>query len=288
MAIRQDLLFKENIITEEELAKICNPISEELLLKYKDDISLSGFSKVVEEYVSKINSYMTYGNMDKLDTHYEEETVKEKVVRYHKLTDKEICGKDDLGAKETEIEIAQYDKDGNYVGMKKQNMYTKTVEPYYIDCLADDEGAEPYDYYIETKQYLVKKGASADELMNLEIDGLPDEFASLNTIDISMLRNNLENLRTLFFKLNVMTKKVGMSFFDDIIDAIKKCREDNLNAFKEKQYFNKEQRVALLPVIKQQYISLYNIYEDLMARQSLFIKKAKHTDGGELDIGLKR
>ena len=41
-----------------------------------------------------------------------------------------------------------------------------------------------------------------------------------------------------------------------------------------------------MPLLKQNYVAYYNEYEDLMARQSLFIKKAKHTDGKELDKGL--
>lgn len=288
MAVRQDLLYKENIITQDELAKIVNPISEELLLKYKNDISLSGFSKVVEEYVSKINSYMQYGNMDRFDTKYVEETVKDKIIRYHRLTDRIVCDKNDLDAEKTEIEVAQYDKDDNFIGMKKQTVYTKKTEPYYIDCLADDEGAVAYDYIVETKQYLVKKGSSSDNVLQLDIKDLPDEFASLSFVDISAVVNNIKNLETLFFKLNVMTKKVGISFFEDIIDSIKKCRQENEKAYKEQIYFNRDNRLEQLPILRKQYIQLYNIYEDLMARQSFFIKKAKHTDGSEIDIGLKR
>lgn len=286
MAIRNDLLYQENIITQEELAKIINPISDELLDEYGGDISLSGFSKVVAEYISKINSYLEYGNMNKFNKDYEETEVETPIIRYHRLTDYILCDENDEGAEVVEQEINQYNSNGNIISTKKQKVYMKKVEPYYIDCLADDEGAVAYETTVKTKKFIEKKSAKDSFIFDTKIENLPSEFLSLSKVNISMLINNLEKLRTLFFDIKVMTKKVSLTFFDDIIESINNVRQQNEDCYKNKEYFNRDVQIKNLPILKAQYISLYNAYEDLMARQSLFIKKAKHTHGEELDRGL--
>lgn len=288
MSIRNDLLYQENIITQEELAKIINPISDELLDEYGADISLSGYSEVVKEYVSKINSYLEYGNMNKFDKNYEEVEIETPIIRYHKLSEYVLCNEDDENSELIETDINQYNSDGEIVSTKKQKVYMKKVEPYYIDCLADDEGAVAYETTVKTKKYILKEQSkSKGFILSIELlEKLPQEFLSLLKCNISAVINNIERLRNLFFDEKVMTKKVTLTFFNDILDAIEKIKQENKDAYINKQYFNKEAQLKNLPLLKAQYISLYNAYEDLMARQSFFIKKAKHTKGLELDRGL--
>ena len=259
MAIRKDLLYEENILTQSELEQIINPFDNDILEKYGDDIGLSGYPEIVNQFIKKINSFIEYGNFEKYNKNYKEVIEEHKIVRYRK----------------------------------------KVNETEYIDCLADSEGAEPYEYTFTTKKYVelepkytykaFQKVEVAQENDNAysEIDvELPKEFEPLKKCDITLLLNNLEQIKYLLYNEKVITKKVAVSLLDDIIAGIENAKEENFNSYINKEYFNKDLQSKNLSLLKQNYISYYNDYEDLMARQSLFIKKAKHTNGSELDKGL--
>ncbi len=259
MAIRQDLLYKENIITQSQLEQIINPFNDELLEKYGSDIGLSGYVEVVNQFIKKINSFIEYGNFNKYNKNYKEEVEEQKIIRYRK----------------------------------------KVNDNEYINCLADDEGAEPYEYTYTTKKYVeiepkyTYKGFTKVEVeqdndnvySELDIE-LPAEFEPLKKCDITVLLNNIEKIKYLLYNEKAITKKVALSLIDDIVTGIENAKQENFNQYTNKQYFNKDIQIQNLPLLKKNYISYYNEYEDLMARQSLFVKKAKHTNGSELDKGL--
>lgn len=259
MAIRNDLLYEENILTQSELEQIINPFDNDILEKYGDDIGLSGYVEIVNQFIKKINSYVEYGTFEKYNKNYKEVIEEHKIIRYRK----------------------------------------KVNENEYIDCLADSEGAEPYEYTFTTKKYVeiepkytykgFQKSEVSQENDNVysEIDvELPKDFEPLKKCDITLLLNNLEQIKFLLYNEKVITKKVAVSLLDDIISGIENAKQENYNQYTNKQYFNKDVQLKNLPLLKQNYVSYYNEYEDLMARQSLFVKKAKHTNGKELDKGL--
>lgn len=259
MAIRKDLLYKENILTQSELEQIINPFDKEILEKYGSDIGLSGYIDIVNQFIKKINSFIEYGNFNKYNKNYKEVVEEQTIIRYRK----------------------------------------KVGENEYIDCLADSEGAEPYEYNYKTKKYVEiepeykYKGFEKIEIdkpndniyTELDID-LPEEFEPLKKCNITLLLNNLEKIKYLLYNEKVITKKVAVSLLDDIVSGIENAMQENQQQYLNKQYFNKDVQIKNLPLLKQNYISYYNQYEDLLARQSLFVKKAKHTDGKELDKGL--
>lgn len=245
MAIRKDLLYQENILTQSELEQIINPFDKDMLEKYGDDIGLSGYPEIVNQFIKKVNSFIEYGNFNKYNKNYKEVIEEQKIVRYRK----------------------------------------KVNENEYIDCLADSEGAEPYEYTFKTVKYVEEKGATDNVYSQLDVE-LPKEFEPLKKCDITLLLNNLQQIKFLLYNEKVITKKVAVSLLDDIIAGIDNAKDENFKQYINKSYFNKDVQLKNLPLLKQNYISYYNDYEDLMARQSLFVKKAKHTDGKELDKGL--
>lgn len=245
MAIRKDLLYQENILTQSELEQIINPFDNDILEKYGDDIGLSGYPEIVNQFIKKVNSYIEYGNFNKYNKNYKEVVEEYKIVRYRK----------------------------------------KVNETEYIDCLADSEGAEPYEYTFKTKKYVEDSQGQNNVISELNID-LPPEFKPLKKCDITLLLNNFEQIKQLLYNEKVITKKVAVSLLDDIVAGIEVAKDENFQQYINKQYFNADIQSKNLPLLKQNYIAYYNEYEDLMARQSLFIKKAKHTDGKELDKGL--
>ena len=267
MAIRADLLYKENIITEDELNKIINPLNDDILEEYGADIALKGYSLVVKEFIDKINSFFEYGHFNKYIKTYKKVEEKQIIIRYRRKL---------------------------------------TENGEYIDCYADDDGAEPYETeFIQTKyvQTDVKDNKSSWKYVlgkedykvynsneNFEIENdkekLPNEYLPLRKANISEIVNNIEKIRKLFFGLNVMTKKVALGFIEDILKGIKAAREENKGMYEREEYFNKKVQSAKLDSLKQNYIAYYNEYEDLMAKQSLWVKKSKHTHGEELDYGL--
>ena len=246
MAIRDDLLYQENILTQSELEQIINPFSKDILEKYGSDIGLSGYPEIVKEFINKINSYIEYGNLDINNKNYKKVVEEQKIVRYRK----------------------------------------KVTDTEYVDCLADSDGAEPYEYTFTTIKYVQDNNGENIYTSEIEDTTVPPEFNSLKKCNISELINNIEKIKFLLYNEKVITKKVAVSLLDDIIAGIETAQEENEKQYLNKQYFNKDVQSKNLPLIKQNYISYYNEYEDLLARQSLFIKKAKHTDGKELDIGL--
>ena len=259
MAIRKDLLYQENILTQSELEQIINPFDEEILLKYGQDIGLSGYPNIVDQFIKKINSFIEFGSFKKYDKNYKEVIEEQKIIRYRK----------------------------------------KINDNEYIDCLADSEGAQPYEYTFKTKKYVeiekeyrfknfnVVEVEKENDNIYVELDvELPEEFESLKKCNISELINNLEKIRFLLYNEKVITKKVAISLLDDIITGIENAQDENFKSYVNKEYFNKDIQSKNLPLLKQNYITYYNEYEDLMARQSLFVKKAKHTNGSELNKGL--
>ena len=261
MAIRSDLLYKENIITQSELEQIINPFDNDMLEQYGSDIGLSGYPEIVNQFIKKINSFIEYGNFDKYDKDYKEVIEEKTIIRYRK----------------------------------------KVNDNEYIDCLADSEGAEPYEYTLKIKKYVEiqpqyvfnfrkfekEKIQTENDNVYSQIDvDLPPEFESLKRCNVTLLLNNLEKIKYLLFNEKVITKKVAVSLLDDIISGIENAQNENFQQYINKAYFNKELQSKNLPLLKKNYITYYNEYEDLMARQSLFVKKAKHTNGKELDKGL--
>lgn len=252
MAIRNDLLYSENIITKEELEVILNPLSDEILKEYGSDIGLSGYIKVVEEYILKINDYINYGNFNKSSKNYVKKTEIKNIIRYHR----------------------------------------KVNETEYIDCLSTDEGAEPYNYSLNIDTYEEDKKATdniysiLDETDDKVLVDIPNEMKPLLKCDITEIEKNFEKIEELFYTKNILTAKVCINYLENLITTLKQAKEDNKQDFLNKKYFDKSLQYSKLPFIKDQYIDLYNAYEDGMALQSLFIKKAKHTDGKELDKGL--
>ena len=246
MAIRSDLLYQENILTQSELEQIINPFDEDILEKYGANIGLSGYIEIVNEFIKKINSFIEYGTFNKFDKNYKEVVEEQKIIRYRK----------------------------------------KVNDNEYIDCLADSEEAEPYEYTFKTIKYVETNEEQDNFYIELDNISVPPEFEPLKKCNISVLINNLEKIKFLLYNEKVITKKVAISLLDDIIAGIEEAQKENYKAYQNKEYFNKDIQSANLPIIKQNYISYYNQYEDLMARQSFFIKKAKHTKGKELDYGL--
>lgn len=261
MAIRSDLLYEQNIVTKEELEKILNPLDEDTLKEYGTDIGLRGYISVIEQYINKINDYIQFGNLDEHNKNYVKTTQKTEIVRYHKLVDGE-----------------------------------------YLDCLADDEGAEPYSYSLSIDKYEEKENIKkvnsnflfqkdikekydnvVSVLENIEV---PKEFVSLLQCDITELMINFSKLEELFFTKNKLTVKVAINYLEDILNALKQAEYENEQQYLNKEYWNKEVQNAKLPFIKEQYIKLYNAYEDGLAAQSFYIKKSKHTNGNELDEGI--
>ena len=267
MAIRNDLLYQENIITEDELNKIINPLDDETLEEYGTDLALKGYTFVVKEFIDKINSFFEYGHFNKYIKTYKKVEEKQVIVRYRR----KLC------------------KDGGYV-----------------DCYADDDGAEAYETeFVQTKyvqtdikdnkyniSYMLGKEDykiyNSDENFEIENDkeNLPEEYLPLRKANISEIINNIQQIKKLFLGLNVMTKKVALGFIEDILKGIKSAREENKDMYERQEYFNKKLQSAKLDGLKQNYITYYNEYEDLMAKQSLWVKKSKHTRGEELDYGL--
>ena len=68
MAIRNDLLYQENILTQSELEQIINPFDNDMLEKYGDDIGLSGYPEIVNQFIKKVNSLSneSIGNISKI------------------------------------------------------------------------------------------------------------------------------------------------------------------------------------------------------------------------------
>ena len=246
MAIRNDLLYQENIISQDELNKVLNPLDENILEEYGADLALKGYTLVVQDFINKINSFFEFGHFNKYSKSYKKVEETQTIIRYRrKLTE-----------------------DGEYV-----------------DCYADDEGAEPYEVEFTQTKYVLDK-SNKDNIVIESNEEVPNEYKPLITANITEIINNIEKIKTLFFKLNVMTKKVALGFVEDILKGISEAKIENKNMYDNKQYFNKEVQSQNLGSLKNNYIKYYNEYEDLMARQSLWVKKSKHTHGEELDYGL--
>lgn len=265
MAIRKELLYEQNIITKEELEKVLNPLDEETLSEFGGSLGLSGYISVIKQYINKINDYLQYGNFDKSNKDYIKTVETVNIVRYH-----------------------------------------KKIEGQYVDCLADEEGAEPYTYTLsidkyEQKErvkkvnsnYLFKKSIKEEQAENFdnvisEIENveIPKEFKSLLQCDITELMINFSKIEELFYTKNKLTVKVAINFLNDILSSLENAKYENEQQYLNKQYWNKEVQSAKLPYIKEQYIKLYNAYEDGKSAQSFYIVKAKYTDGKELDSGI--
>ena len=263
MAIRNDLLYKENIITKDELEKILNPLDEETLQEYGSSLGLAGYISVIKQYINKINDYMQYGDFDKNNKNYVKEVESVNIVRYH-----------------------------------------KKVNGEYVDCLADEEGAEQYTYTLNLDKYtekesvkkvnsnfLFKKVKKEEEqtydnvVSELDIE-IPKEFKSLLQCDITELMINFSKIEELFYTKNKLTVKVAINFLQDIINSLEQAKFENEQQYLNKQYWNKQTESAKLPFIKEQYIKIYNAYEDGKSAQSFYFVKAKHTNGSELDSGI--
>lgn len=263
MAIRNDLLYKENIITKEELEKVLNPLDEETLQEYGDSIGLSGYISVIKQYINKINDYLQYGDFDKNNKNYIKEVESINIVRYH-----------------------------------------KKVNGEYVDCLANEEGAEQYTYTLNLDKYIEKdnikkvnsnfwykekvtdneiKGNVICKLENIEI---PKEFESLLQCDITQIMINFSKIEELFYTKNKLTVKVAINYLQDILTALEQAKYENEQDYINKRYWNKQLQKEKLPYIKEQYINIYNAYEDGKSAQSFYIVKAKHTNGNELDSGI--
>lgn len=262
MAIRNDLLYKENIVTKEELQKILNPLDEDTLSEFGQHLGLSGYVSVVKQYINKINDYLQYGDFDKSNKDYVKTVETVNIVRFH-----------------------------------------KKVNGDYIDCLADEEGAEPYTYTLSIDKYEQKENVKKvnsnflfknetkkednDNVVSvIENVEIPNEFKSLLECDITELAINFSKIEELFFTKNKLTTKVAINFLQDIISSLQNAQYENEQQYLNKQYWNKEVQNAKLPFIKDQYIKIYNAYEDGLSAQSLYVKKAKHTNGSELDKGI--
>lgn len=265
MAIRNDLLYEQNIITKDDLEKILNPLDEETLKEFGGDLGLNGYISVIKQYINKINDYLQYGNFDKNNKNYIKEVQTINIIRYH-----------------------------------------KKINGEYVDCLADDEGAQPYTYTLsidkyEQKErvkkvnsnYLFKKSIKEEQAENFdnvisEIENIeiPNEFKSLLQCDITELMINFSKIEELFYTKNKLTVKVAINFLQDILSSLDNAQYENEQQYLNKQYWNKDIQNAKLPFIKEQYIKLYNAYEDGLSAQSFYIKKANHTTGTELDRGI--
>lgn len=262
MAIRNDLLYKENIISKEELEKVLNPLDEETLAQYGSSLGLAGYISVIKQYINKINDYMQYGNFDKSNKNYVKEVQTINIIRYH-----------------------------------------KKVNGEYVDCLADEESAEQYTYTLSidnykekesvkkvNSNYLFKKEEKIDTtndnvISELDIE-IPKEFKSLLQCDITELMINFSKIEELFYTKNKLTVKVAINFLQDIISSLESAKYENEQQYLNKQYWNKQTESAKLPYIKEQYIKIYNAYEDGKSAQSFYFVKAKHTNGSELDSGI--
>lgn len=262
MSIRKELLYEQNIITKEELEKVLNPLDEETLTEFGASLGLAGYVSVIKQYINKINDYLQYGNLDKSNKDYIKKVETIDIVRYH-----------------------------------------KKINGEYIDCLANEEGAEPYTYTLSIDKYEqkdnIKKVSSnswfkksieqeqtdnvVSEIENIEI---PTELKSLLQCDITELMINFSKIEELFYTKNKLTVKVAINYLQDILTALENAKYENEQQYLNKQYWNKEVQNAKLPYIKEQYIKLYNAYEDGLSAQSFYIKKAKHTNGNELDSGI--
>lgn len=263
MAIRNDLLYEQNIITKEELEQVLNPLDEDTLIEFGGSLGLDGYISVIKQYINKINDYLQYGNFDKNNKNYIKEVQTVNIVRYH-----------------------------------------KKINGEYVDCLADEEGAEQYIYtlaidkYIERENikkvnsnYLFKQTIKEDKnfdnvISEIENVDIPEEFKSLLQCDITQLMINFSKIEELFFTKNKLTVKVAINFLQDIINFLNNAQYENEQFYLNKQYWDKQGQKVKLPYIKEQYIKLYNAYEEGMSAQSLYFKKAKHTDGKELDTGI--
>lgn len=263
MAIRNDLLYEQNIITKDDLEKVLNPLDEDTLKEFGGDLGLNGYISVIKQYINKINDYLQYGNFDKSNKNFIKNVETINIVRYH-----------------------------------------KKINGEYVDCLADDEGAQAYTYTLKIDKYTeketvkkvnsnfwykqeTKKEENFDnvisEIENVEI---PNEFKSLLQCDITQLMINFSKIEELFYTKNKLTVKVAINFLQDILKSLDNAQYENEQYYLNKQYWNKDIQNAKLPFIKEQYIKLYNAYEDGLSAQSLYIKKAKHTNGSELDSGI--
>lgn len=264
MAIRQDLLYSQNIITKDELNQVLNPLDEETLKEFGGSLGLDGYISVVQQYINKINDYLQYGNFDKNNKNYKKEVQTTNIIRYH-----------------------------------------KKINGEYVDCLADDDGAEPYTYTLQIDKYVQKENVKKvnsnywykeetnvkdenydnviSEIENIEI---PNEFKSLLQCDITELMIDFSKIEELFYTKNKLTVKVAINFLQDILSSLDNAQYENEQQYLNKQYWNKELQNAKLPFIKEQYVKLYNAYEDGLSAQSFYIKKANHTSGTELDRGI--
>lgn len=263
MAIRNDLLYEENIVTRQELEKILNPLDEDTLREFGGSLGLDGYISVVQQYINKINDYLQYGNFNKNNKNYIKKVETTNIIRYH-----------------------------------------KKVDGQYVDCLADDEGAQPYTYSLQIDKYIEKENVKKvnsnfwykqetkkeenydnviSEIENIEI---PNEFKSLLQCDITELMINFSKIEELFYTKNKLTVKVAINFLQDILSSLDNAQYENEQQYLNKQYWNKDIQNAKLPFIKEQYIKLYNAYEDGLSAQSFYIKKANHTTGTELDRGI--
>ena len=189
MAIRNDLLYEQNIITKEDLEKVLNPLDEDTLREFGGSLGLDGYISVIKQYINKINDYLQYGNFDKNNKNYIKEVHTINIVRYH-----------------------------------------KKINGEYVDCLADEEGAEQYIYTLAIDKYIerenIKKVNSnflfkqiqqeqepSDNVISvIENIDVPEEFKSLLQCDITKLIINFSKIEELFYTKNKLTVKVAIFF----------------------------------------------------------------------------
>lgn len=260
MAIREELLYEENVLTQEELAKVLNPFDENILNEYGNDINLSGYSEVVSQYAGKVNSYIQYGNCDKNNKNYKEVIEQDKIVRYRVKINGEYfdCLPDTEGAE-------PYD----YIFQS-----TKYIE----------EQNQTIDFISLFKK---QKQVDGDNVVLefTDID-LPEELKSFNKCDITPLLNNFARLKYLLYNEKVITKKVAVWLIKDILNGINQAKQELKQWYDEKRFFDKDKHIDELPLIKQNYVNYHNAYEKLKQKQSLNLVKADISDGKELDFGL--
>ena len=187
----QELMFKGDRLTLEDLGKIVNPFNEDEINKYDKLLNLKGLIQDITDYLEKFCAYILEGNAGAYDKNYEVIEKTEPVKRYHKKVPA-LKPVNDNG----KIELEQ-----------------TSDNDVWIDCTADTEGAVAYDY-VYTRKELVEKndikkirydllegseifGKDIKNIIDLGLD-LPPNLKALNNMNINDTIQNLLDLKEAF------------------------------------------------------------------------------------------
>ncbi len=262
--INNELLIDGNIISQDELNKILSPFSPEELLKYAEQLSLTGLNKDITDYIQKYNSFLSTGDTESFNPNCRIVSETKTVKLYHRLIQ---------------------DVDGKNV---------------YENCTPDTDGAIAYDYtYTINKVELVSGNAEALKMFASKTDGYKQAMSdSLYCYIDDVKDNNLVGLyyadyndfvkdfsvlEEIFLYNPFMTNRVILEVINDLLNNLDELKKWNKNNYNNEAYFNRSELQEKLGYLKMMYIAYYNAYEKAC---NFGFGGHKTTNGSELDEGI--